>query len=140
MQRAGATLHCCAWASHCGGFSCCGAWALDTWASVVVAHGLTSCGSQALEHRLSSCGAQAQLLRGMWDLPCTRARTHVPCTGKWILNNRATRATQYICYDNLWSVIFDVTIAKRLQLTEVSDDSQRFLAIKFLIKVCTLLF
>ena len=39
------------------------------WASVVVAHGLSSCGSRALEHRLSSCGAWAQLLRGMWDLP-----------------------------------------------------------------------
>ena len=37
--------------------------------SVVVAHGLSSCGSRALERRLSSCGARAQLLRGMWDLP-----------------------------------------------------------------------
>ena len=46
-------------ASHCGGFSCCGAWALGMWASVVVAHGLSSCGSQALELRLSSCGARA---------------------------------------------------------------------------------
>ena len=36
---------------------------------VVVAHGLSSCGSQALEGRLSSCGALAYLLRGMWDLP-----------------------------------------------------------------------
>ena len=44
-------------ASHCGGFSCCGAWALGAWASVVVAR------------RLSSCGARASLLRGMWDLP-----------------------------------------------------------------------
>ena len=35
----------------------CGAWALGTRASVVVAHGL------------SSCGSQAQLLRGMWDFP-----------------------------------------------------------------------
>ena len=59
----------CAWASHCSGFSCCGAWALRVWASVVVACGLSSCGSQALECRLSSCGTQAQLLRGMWDLP-----------------------------------------------------------------------
>ena len=46
-------------ASHCGGFSCCGAQALDVWASVVVARGLSSCGSRALEHRLSSCGAWA---------------------------------------------------------------------------------
>ena len=41
----------------------------STRASVVVAHGLSCCGSWALERRLSSCGARAQLLRGMWDLP-----------------------------------------------------------------------
>ena len=69
LRRAGATLRCSAWASHCSGFSRCGARALGTWASVVVARGLSSCGSRALEHRLSSCGARAQLLRGMWDLP-----------------------------------------------------------------------
>ena len=69
LQRAGAILHCGAQASHCSGFSCCRAWALGTQASVVVACGLSSCGSWALEHRLSSCGAPAQLLRGMWDLP-----------------------------------------------------------------------
>ena len=50
-------LRCSVWASHCGGFSCCGAWALGMWASVVVAHGL------------SSCGSRAYLLCGMWDLP-----------------------------------------------------------------------
>ena len=50
----GPTLRCSAQASHCGGFSCCGAQALGVWASVVVAHGLSSCGSQALECRLSS--------------------------------------------------------------------------------------
>ena len=38
-------------------------------ASVVVVHGLSSCGSRDLERRLSSCGAWALLLRGMWDLP-----------------------------------------------------------------------
>ena len=42
----------------CAGFSCCGAWALGTQASGVVARGLSSCGSRALEHRLSSCGAR----------------------------------------------------------------------------------
>ena len=57
LWRAGATLCCSAWASHCGGFSCCRARALGTWASVVVAR------------RLSSCGAWALLLCGMWDLP-----------------------------------------------------------------------
>ena len=44
-------------ASHCGGFSCCGAQTLGTRASVVAARGLCS------------CGAWASLLRGMWDLP-----------------------------------------------------------------------
>ena len=48
---------------------CCRAWALGTRASVVVARGLSSCGSQALEHRISSCGARVYLLRSMWDLP-----------------------------------------------------------------------
>ena len=47
----------------------CRAWALGSRASVVVARGVSSCGSRALERRLSSCSARAQLLRGMWDLP-----------------------------------------------------------------------
>ena len=50
-------------ASHCR------AQALGMRASVVVAHGLSSCGSWALEHRLSRCGAQASLLRSTCDLP-----------------------------------------------------------------------
>ena len=69
LRRVGATLSCGAWASYCGGFSCCRARALGTRASVVVAHRLSSCCSGALEHRLSSCGAQPYLLCGMWDLP-----------------------------------------------------------------------
>ena len=47
----------------------CRARALGTWASVIVAGELCSCGSRAPERRLSSCGAGALLLRGMWDLP-----------------------------------------------------------------------
>ena len=66
---AGATLCCGSWAFHCSGFSCCGARALGTQPSVVVARGLSSCGSWALERRLSSCGARTWLLCGMWDLP-----------------------------------------------------------------------
>ena len=69
LRQAGATLCCSAWASHCGGFSCCGARVLGARTSVVVARGLSSCGSWALELRLSSCGARAQLLRSRWDLP-----------------------------------------------------------------------
>ena len=55
----GATLRCSAWASHCGGFSCCGAWALRTWASVVAACRLYSAGSVVMAHGLSwsaACG------------------------------------------------------------------------------------
>ena len=68
LRREGAALRCGVRASHCGGFSCCRAQALGARASVVVARGLSSCGSRDLENRLSSCGAQAQLLRGMRDL------------------------------------------------------------------------
>ena len=57
LLHVGATLRCCAWSSYCSDFSCCRAWSLGTQASVVVAHGL------------SSCGAWALLFCGMWDLP-----------------------------------------------------------------------
>ena len=69
LWRAETTLHCGVQASYCGGFSFCRALALGTWASVVAACRLNSCGSWALQHRLSSCGTLAQLLRCMWDLP-----------------------------------------------------------------------
>ena len=59
VAASGATLRCGVQASHCGGFSCCRAQAVGTWASVVVARRLRSCGSQALELRLSSCGTRA---------------------------------------------------------------------------------
>ena len=85
MQRAGATLRCDARASHCGGFSRCGAWALGSRTSVVVAWGL------------SSCGARAYLLRGTWDLP--GARTRVLCIGSQILNHYATREVPSLLLD-----------------------------------------
>ena len=47
IARVGVTLRCSAQASHYSGFSCCGAWALGSWASVVVARRLSSCGTQA---------------------------------------------------------------------------------------------
>ena len=61
-------LHCGAWASHCGGFSCCGAQSLGHSGFGVTAHRLRSCRSQAPEPRLSS-GPRASLLHNMWDLP-----------------------------------------------------------------------
>ena len=98
----GATLPCGAWASHCGGFSC-GARALGTRASVVVAHGL------------SNCGARAQLLRGMWDLPGPRLEpvshalaggflTTVP-PGKPLFLN-LSQDTKYFLSPYLWDVTF----------------------------------
>ena len=45
-----ASLPWCAWASHCGGFSCCRARSLGHW-------GFSSCGSWILEHSLNSCDA-----------------------------------------------------------------------------------
>ena len=69
LQGAGTTLHCGAWASHCGVISCCGARALGARASVVAARRLSSCGSWAPERRLSSCGTRTQWLRSMWDPP-----------------------------------------------------------------------
>ena len=86
VGRAGATLHCGAWASHCSGFSCCGAQAraLGVQTSVVVACGLWSTGSVAVVHE----GLVAPLHVGSsW----TRDRTRVPCIGRQILNHCATR-------------------------------------------------
>ena len=47
LRRAGATLRCSSWVSHCTGFSCCAAQALAAQAPVVAASGLscpTVCG------------------------------------------------------------------------------------------------
>ena len=61
LWRVGTTLHCGAWASHCGGSPCCGAQALGTWASVFVALGFSSCRVWTLELAgFSSCDVQAQ--------------------------------------------------------------------------------
>ena len=57
LRRAGAALHCGAQASHCGGFSCSGAQAPGSWASVVVARGLQSAGSAVVAHGLSCSAA-----------------------------------------------------------------------------------
>ena len=57
LQRVRAALCWVAWVSHCSGFSWCRAWALGTQASVVAAHGV------------SSCGVQAYLPHGVCNLP-----------------------------------------------------------------------
>ena len=67
---------------------------------IAVCGPLTIAASLVAEHRLqsrrlSSCGLRAQLLRGMWESSQTRARTHVPCFGRQILNHCATREAHY---------------------------------------------
>ena len=68
-SKRGAPFCCGAWASHCGGFSCCGARLMGSWASVVAAHGLQSVGSI-----IFMCTGLVGL--GMWDLPW-------PCPLHW---------------------------------------------------------
>ena len=55
--------------SHCGGFSCCEAQALGTWASAVAAHGLQSTGSVVVMNRLSCSLACGLLLEQILN-PC----------------------------------------------------------------------
>ena len=50
-----------------------------TWASVVVAHGLSSCSSWTLEHRFGRCGTQVQLSCPIWDL----SKPGNPCLLHW---------------------------------------------------------
>ena len=50
LLRVGATLCGDAWASRCGGFSCCRAQALGMQTSIVVVCGLSSCGMWVQEH------------------------------------------------------------------------------------------
>lgn len=62
-------------ASHCGGLSCCRAWAIGQVSLVA-----RLLGSWNLP-RLNSRGAQAWLLRGLWDLPQVRDWT---CLLNWL--------------------------------------------------------
>ena len=63
---------CNAWAPHCGGFSYCGAQALECW--------------------LSSCGTQDQWFHSMWSLPPgPRNQTRTPNIGRWTPNHWTTR-------------------------------------------------
>ena len=78
--QAGATLW--LWASRCGGFSCCRAWALGLV-------GFRSYSSQAVGHRLSSC-VHGLVVAGVGSFQ-TRGWTCVPCIDKWILNPWTTR-------------------------------------------------
>ena len=104
-------LRCGVRASHCSGFSC-GALALGTQASVVVAHRLSSCGSWALEH---SAGSVVVARRLSCSAACgifpDRARTRVPCIGRRIFNHCTTREAQGIPFCIAFSVVALVIIS-----------------------------
>ena len=91
VAATGATLHCAAWASHCGGLS------LLPY-SGSRGTGFSSCGVQAQQLWLAGSRAQALLLwqEGLvatWHVGSsqTRARTRVLCIGRRILNHCATK-------------------------------------------------
>ena len=99
LWRAGATLCCSMRASYCGGFSLQSTDSRHT--------GFSSCGSWAQQLWLTGSRAQAQQL---WHTGLvapqhvgssrTRARTHVPCIGRQILNHCTTREVPCLCVFN----------------------------------------
>ena len=70
---------CGAQSSHCGGFSCCGAQAQGSQASVVVALGLWSVGSVSVVHE-----APQSTLAALRHVGSSRTKDGacVPCTGR----------------------------------------------------------
>ena len=66
----GLLSNCGARASCCSGFSCCRAWALGTWTSVVAARGLSSCDLLAL--------GSADSVIAMHSLSCSEACGNLP--------------------------------------------------------------
>ena len=86
---------------------------------IVVRGPLTIAASLVAEHRLqtrrlSNCGSWAQLLRGMWDLSQTRARTRVPCICRQTLNHYATReAPSFSCYTFLFLCVLRFFVETR---------------------------
>ena len=71
---------------------------LSTQGSVVVAHGLHSCGSRILELKgFSSCGRDALLLHSKWDLPEAGTEPVSLMLAEQILNHWTAReAPRYV--------------------------------------------
>ena len=100
----------------------CRAWALGSWASVVVARGLSSCGSQAqLWHTgfscSEACGIFPRALVALRHVGSSRDRdrTRVPCIGRWILNHCATREVPEYIF--LCKFSFNSIIVRYVQLS-----------------------
>ena len=65
----------------------------------------------------------------MWDLPRPEIKPMSPALAGGFFTTESRKTLRlfhyfYICYGDLWPVIFDVTIAKRLQLFEGSNDCE----------------
>ena len=69
----------------------CRAQALGARGSVVVAHGLSSCGLHAPELRLLSFWYMGLAIPLPVDTSQTRDQTHILCIGRWILIHYTTR-------------------------------------------------
>ena len=78
-------------------------------ASVVVACGLSSCGSQALERRLGSCGARAWLLCSMWDLPRPGLEPMSPALAGEFLTSVPPGKSHYAVSNSIFHFIFTPT-------------------------------
>jgi len=66
----------------------------------VVAHRLSSGGSQALGHRISSCGTQVQLLCGMWDLPGSGIEPVSPALASGFFTTEPPGKPQYYIFES----------------------------------------
>ena len=126
MRQAGVTLHRGVRASHCCGLSCCGAQAPGAQAQQLWLTGLV------IPRHVGSSQ--------------TRARTHVPCIGRQILNHCATREALEVFLYNLgtsplsgiWMVnMFSQSVACLFVFFTVSFKEQKFL---ILIKYNLLIF
>ena len=89
VQTGWLLTNCGAWVD-CGGFSCCRAQAVGAQASVVKAHGLSSCGLWTLELRLELWHTG---LVALWQIESswTRDQSCVSCIGRQILIHCTTR-------------------------------------------------
>jgi len=88
---------CCAQASHCSDFSCCGTRALECTGFIIVAYGLSSCSSQALSSTGSVVGAPGLSCFAVCEI-LIRDRTHVSCNERWLLYTEPPRKPSLTVY------------------------------------------
>ena len=77
---------------HCSGSSCCRAHALGVWASLVAAHGLSSCGLRALECRLKQLGHMGLVACCIF---LHQGSNWCPCIARQILNHWIPRSPSF---------------------------------------------